>query len=359
MKTCTKCKKSKELSDFHKYKPARDGHTARCKDCKNAAKPCVWSESKVRAVARRCKTRTEFIEKYSGAYEFAKRWGFFDDAVEHMVRLGNKYNKFLYAYLFTETGEAYVGLTDNKHRRHAQHMYNNTPTGQAVNNCEYFEYVELMETMPAAEAAGQEGVWYDHYKGQGWNMLNLMATGSLGGSDEGYTDAELRKIAAKYTTIKAFKKDHNATYAVICRRRQKGRLQDIYDHIDRLHMHRTDAELRKIAAKYSTKAALAKDHPGPYSTIGTRRKEGRLQDIYDHMDNTRRRRTDDELYELAAKYSTKATLAKDHPAPHSTIGRRRKEGRLQDIYDHMDSICPRRTDDELYELAAKYTTINA
>ena len=34
MKTCTKCKISKGLSEFHKDKIFRDGLTSRCKDCK-------------------------------------------------------------------------------------------------------------------------------------------------------------------------------------------------------------------------------------------------------------------------------------------------------------------------------------
>ena len=41
MKTCTDCKKSKPLSEFHKKSSSKDGHQGRCKPC-NKAKVRQW-----------------------------------------------------------------------------------------------------------------------------------------------------------------------------------------------------------------------------------------------------------------------------------------------------------------------------
>lgn len=37
VKVCTKCGRKKPLDEFHKDKNSKDGHSSRCKECRNAA----------------------------------------------------------------------------------------------------------------------------------------------------------------------------------------------------------------------------------------------------------------------------------------------------------------------------------
>jgi hypothetical protein len=46
MKQCTKCKKWKSKSEFHKHKQARDGLKPRCKECRNEARRQHWHTQK-------------------------------------------------------------------------------------------------------------------------------------------------------------------------------------------------------------------------------------------------------------------------------------------------------------------------
>ncbi len=63
MKKCTKCKKEKEISDFHKHKKTKDGLSCRCKECSLEDKREYYKNNKDKVKDGVKKYREENIDK--------------------------------------------------------------------------------------------------------------------------------------------------------------------------------------------------------------------------------------------------------------------------------------------------------
>mgnify|MGYP000909948084 CR=1 FL=1 len=128
-------KKYKTRTEFQKgsqydYEVARkngilDEVCAHMKSMKKGAKP-YWNLKKVKAAAKKCKTRTEFTINYAGAYNWAKTNGVLDEVRSHMkskVRVqwnlakvkaeAKKYNTR--TEFFKNSSSAYYWAKQNKH----------------------------------------------------------------------------------------------------------------------------------------------------------------------------------------------------------------------------------------------------
>ena len=62
------------------------------------------------STAKTCNSRVEFLNKYPGMVDFAKRNGFYKECCAHMGTRGNK-QRIIYAYEFENAHAAYIGLT--------------------------------------------------------------------------------------------------------------------------------------------------------------------------------------------------------------------------------------------------------
>lgn len=106
------------------------------------------------------------------------------EALKHMVPLGNKRWKMIYAYEFPDHS-VYVGLTYDENRRKRDHR---TQENSAVRR--HIEqtglqpaYRKLTGLLPVTEAQRMEGVYEEQYKRVGWTILNVVKTGGIGGSE--------------------------------------------------------------------------------------------------------------------------------------------------------------------------------
>ena len=144
------------------------------------------------ATARTCNSRVEFINKYPGMVDYAKRYGFYDECCAHMGTRGNK-QRVIYAYEFEEEHAAYIGLTFNMEVRNKRHHKEGAVYDFAqLQGVAIPEPKVLTEYMNQAEASIQEGVWLQRYQDDGWIILNRFKTGSLGGQE--ILDYEIAKI---------------------------------------------------------------------------------------------------------------------------------------------------------------------
>ncbi|MBQ8713130.1 MAG: hypothetical protein IJ551_09985 [Prevotella sp.] len=105
------------------------------------------------------------------------------EALKHMKPLGNRKLKLIYAYEFPD-GTAYVGLTYDEDRRQKDHLYEDNSAVRRHREQTGLKpvYRKLTELLPVEDAQRMEGEWKERYEKDGWTMLNVVATGGIGGS---------------------------------------------------------------------------------------------------------------------------------------------------------------------------------
>jgi predicted GIY-YIG superfamily endonuclease len=86
-----------------------------------------YTEQELTDIASSANTKTEFMTKFPGAYQVALRMdkvkpGFFDKITSHMLSLGSKHKRMVYGYFFPKNNAVYVGLTYNINERNKQHL---------------------------------------------------------------------------------------------------------------------------------------------------------------------------------------------------------------------------------------------
>ena len=147
----------------------------------------TWTKEKCIEVSKQCATLKEFREKYSTAYclSVANGWRFempwFQTAVMSEEDM-KKQQYLVYMYFDEETLSVYIGLSrDFKHRK-GTHKRKGTV-------CNYFrkmhkpvpEPIILENNLTVTEAQYYEGYYVDNYRLAGYNVLNKVKTGGLGG----------------------------------------------------------------------------------------------------------------------------------------------------------------------------------
>lgn len=141
----------------------------------------------------------------------------------------NKQKRLIYSYEFPDE-HVYVGLTCYPQKRNYFHMnckdsqvhkYMNK-TGFIPNRKFLTEYIDVKN------AQKQEGKWVKKYQNWGWNILNKIKTGSIGGSVVYWTKEKCKKEALKYDDRVTFAK--KSTSAYISARKNKW-LGDVCEHM--------------------------------------------------------------------------------------------------------------------------------
>lgn len=150
-----------------------------------ARKVSRYSDEELIARAREFKHVRELIENDRQVLKAIYKRGndVRHEAMKHMVPLGNKKWKLIYAYEFPDD-TAYVGLTYDEERRQSDHLYEENSAVRRHREQTGLEpvYRQLTGLMPVKEAQRMEGEWKERYERDGWKMLNVVATGGIGGS---------------------------------------------------------------------------------------------------------------------------------------------------------------------------------
>ena len=143
-----------------------------------------WTKEVCRNISSNFNTKSEFRKNNSVAYDRASRNGWIDEICLHMEIIGNRYNRCVYAYEFSDNC-VYVGLTYNLSERHRHHNINSV-----INNSAVFRHVQKTSLVPTLiqiseyisvkDASELEGIKVDEYRKNGWNILNVSKTGSVG-----------------------------------------------------------------------------------------------------------------------------------------------------------------------------------
>lgn len=175
-----------------------------------------------------------------------------------------------------------------------------------------------------------------------------------------YSNEELEAAAAKYDNIKEFIEKDKGAYHAIC---DRGLLDKLCSHMKRMNNNKrvTDEDLAAVVLKYDDLRVFRKKEKAAYKHISERG----LHHLYAHMKRGVIYHSDDELAAVAAKYNVLAEFRRKEPNFYDMIRRR---GLIDKLCSHMkrcdwgskvgDIHRSPYTDEELFEIANKYDSIN-
>lgn len=179
-----------------------------------------WTKKRVHQKALQFKTRSKFA--YGGpkgckdrdyeakyAYSIASKKGWLDEVCSHMVQNINDRPRYIYAAIWEIEKLVYVGLTQSYKDRFKEHL-NNTDgiiykTTKKYSNP---KFKVLTPTPVKIKNAGEaEERWRLKYEELGYETINQVKTGSLGGYSRIWDYDSVKKEALKYTRRVDFQKN--------------------------------------------------------------------------------------------------------------------------------------------------------
>lgn len=187
---------------------------------KNQRPHGYWTYYRCLKAAKKCKTRTEFHDKYSGARRICILNGWMKDMCKHMIRVGNRANKCIYAYEFPDN-HVYVGLTYNIQSRNTDHL-SSKKRGDGRSSSPVYNHFKNTDLNPVLKqitgyikvdrAAKLEGYWQRKYEREGWIPLHSAKPGYVGPSYIKRTKEYCAKIALEYNSRREMSKKCSSIY---------------------------------------------------------------------------------------------------------------------------------------------------
>lgn len=247
-----------------------------------------WTKERCQSEALKYKTRAEFNKKSGSASNKSKKNGWYDEICSHMIRLGDRRHKLIYAYEFSDK-TVYVGLTyniqDRKVRRNADQE---DAVTKHIIQTGLNPFIKLLtDYISVDEAVKEEARYIKLYKKNGWIILNRSKAGSVGGNVIKWTKEELKKEALKYKSRSEFQKNNSTAYAAV---RKNGWLKELCSHMPLLQIPNgslTKDVCRLQALKYETRTQFARNSAGAYDKSW---KNGWLNEICSHMNSVKKLR---------------------------------------------------------------------
>jgi len=171
-----------------------------------------WTKDNCRLEALKYSTRSEFQLNSSGAYYACLRNKWEDDLFSHMIRIGNRYLKCVYAYEFSDN-YTYIGITYNMKRR--IHDRNKCITDSVTLHIKETGLTPILNQLTnyinVEEAIVLEEKYLQEYKNNGWYILNKVKTGSIG-SVKKWSKEKCKETALRFENKTDFRKNFNGAY---------------------------------------------------------------------------------------------------------------------------------------------------
>jgi hypothetical protein len=237
-----------------------------CKDMIEGKKPNgYWTKKNCAKEVYKYKTRSEFQKNSKSAWGSARRNGWLDEICKDMDVVGNKTMRCIYVFEF-EDNYVYVGLTYNFKVRYNEHMSN--LDGVVYKHIEKTgltpKYIQLTDYLIEEEARIQEGIWEGIYRSNGWNILNIAKTGSLGGTVLKWDYETCKEETSKYKTRYKLQKNNPSLYSTLYR---NGWLDEFLGKSKRKPIgYWTYEKCNEEALKYITISEFQKNSSSAYNT---------------------------------------------------------------------------------------------
>lgn len=238
-----------------------------------------WTKDICIRYAKQCISRKEFKEKFYSQFKSAYREGWLDECCIHMERLSSNINRLIYSIEF-EDNSVYVGLTYNVSRRFNSHL-------KDINSSVY-QHIQKTGLQPKLKeltgffiketASKKEEEFLNYYINEGWNVLNRVKTGGLGGSVRIWTKEKCLEISLTCKYRKDFKKKNNSAYNSA---RINNWIGEICSHMEYKQKPTwTFINCKIEAKKYKTRSEFFKKSCGAYLKS---QREKWLNDVCSHM----------------------------------------------------------------------------
>ena len=226
-----------------------------------------WNFERCKNEALKYQTKNEFRIKSNSAYQIAKRKKYLNDICKHMILQGNLHKRIIYSYEFSDN-YVYIGLTYNPLKRNHEHLTdkkspvfkhiittNLIPTKKILTN----NYIEIDNVKILEE------YWINNYRMNGWNLLNKMCGGALGGNKIYWTYDKCYEEALRYKTKYEFQKKSSSAYNSALKNNW---LNSITGHMIKTQKPTGYWDINKCheeALKYTTKGEFQKKSISAYS----------------------------------------------------------------------------------------------
>jgi predicted GIY-YIG superfamily endonuclease len=241
-----------------------------------------WTYEEVKIIISKCSTKQELRERHTSAY----RWLLknltneeFNQITSHLESSGNLTNRLIYSFEFPDNS-VYIGLTFNRKKRFNEHMYSSKKsavrdhmikTGLKPIFKVHTDYIHK------ESAVKMEAQIESEYKKNGWNILNIAKTGSLGCNIVKWTKEEIQKEILKYKTKSEFHKNNPSAYNVFL----KLNSNNLSEHMKVMRRGKyTYDELKSIFKKHTSLKDLRKYNDG---AISSARRQGWYNELISHI----------------------------------------------------------------------------
>ena len=155
---------------------------------------------------------SDFYNLSPCAYNSSCKYGWIDEITSHMPHLGDKYKRCIYSYEFNDNS-VYIGLTCDLERRNIQHYSDiKSAVNIHINKSGITpKLIKLTDYLEVGKAQKMEYTFLKKYEDNGYNILNKMKTGGIGGSIK-WTKETCLKEALKYDNYSNFRKGCQGAY---------------------------------------------------------------------------------------------------------------------------------------------------
>lgn len=218
--------------------------------------------------ALKYQTRSLFAKSCRRGYNVAREKKWLDEICQHMIRKGNWYDKCIYACEFSDNF-VYVGLTYNFEERNNAHI--NVGGKKLSSVAKYIiktnlipKIVKLTDYIPVNNAINLEEKYLNKYREDGWQILNMIKTGGIGGKSTIWNLENCEKEALKYNTRNEFRIKSAGAYDAA---HKNGWLNNITKHMlvyRKYEGYWTKENCQTEALKYCRRSDFAKKSAGAY-----------------------------------------------------------------------------------------------
>lgn len=227
--------------------------------------PNYWTYERISVVALKCETRTEFCDTYKGAYKRARINGWLDEICVNMKLVGNLRKRLVYSYEFLNNS-VYIGITCNEKRRNRQHYNEKGIIKNQIIKSKSLPIKKILSEgyVNVEEAQKLEGYWVHKYKNDGWDVLNKIKAGGLGGNIIYWTKENCKKVALQCKTRKEFSIKFSSAYISS---RKNGWLNEICGHMKRIRKpqgHWNYNNCKNVASNCKTRFDFSRKYSGAY-----------------------------------------------------------------------------------------------
>ncbi len=303
--------------------------------CTHMKKPHgYWTKDRIHNEALKYDTRKKFQLGNSSAYTIAHKRGWINDVCSHMKIMGNLHHRYLYVIFFNDVKKsAYVGLSINPNNRLISHCKKSSNicvrTLMASHNITYT--IKLSNHFYNINQIGaEENLLIKKIKHAGYNVLNKIRGGGLGGNTIIWTKEKIHEISKKCTSRVEFRTNHHNAYVAASKNKW---LNDVCSHMEVLllpHNYWTKEKIRDVAKTHTTRSSFQNNDRRAYVAACN---NSWLDEVCLHMiKKPNNYWTKDRIHADALKYDTRTEFQLGNSHAYHIA---RKGGYLNEVCLHM------------------------